>query len=115
MGSPRRTGTRMLVLCAMLVVAAVPAARPSGAESSAAAITLSKTHGPPTAPFAVSGTGFDAAQAGSTRTDELGSFVGVFVRVPADALPGPHVVKGIERIRPGVDPRARFVVPTDWQ
>jgi outer membrane protein assembly factor BamB len=118
---PRRS---VSVLTFAVVFAFFPGILPSAqANAAEATIRLSPDVGPPTRPITVRGREFGASE--RVRLDLDGSFLaaavtdptGAFsrrIRIPAEAVPGPHLVGATGRSS-GKHAAAEFLVRTDWR
>jgi outer membrane protein assembly factor BamB len=102
---------------------AAPAAEMSALADSKPSISLSVEVGPPTAPVAVSGTGFapseavdlyfDTGPVALTVADDTGAFSNLEFTVPPAAGPGEHTVIAVGR-QTGIGAEQPFLVRTDW-
>ncbi len=118
----RRFRLRPVLLGAALLLVVIPAAAPSEAGTSTAALTLSKTKAPPTAVVLVNGSGFgageqvdlsiDASPLATAQTDPVGGF-SQQVTIPADTLPGSHPISALGE-QSGLGARHHFTVRANW-
>ncbi len=120
-GTPPKGGRRSAAALAALLAVLLLAAAPSPA-SAGPRIRLSPSVGPPTTLTAGQGTGFGLSEVvdltfddqpwGTATTDGQGRFAAP-IRVPAQALPGPHAVQATGESS-GLSARAPFLIQTDW-
>ena len=110
---------RLLLAISIVIFALVFA----GVAFAGPTITLSRSAGSPNSLVRVSGTGWTRVEDVAIRFDELwvthavtessGAFSGASFRVPADALPGGHVVAAFG-YGSGQSPLVHFLVRTNW-
>ncbi len=108
-----------LLLMACLLCGGMATA--AATETTAPAITLNPTVGPPTTKILVSGSGFDpnarvyiyfdSKNLASAMTNGSGIFAGAPLTVPASAIPGTHSVIAGEGAKKA---QKSFLVRTDW-